>query len=341
MLALATGASGNASTDDVGLVTASEVAAPPKVGEFAWLAFGEPVRAGVLGKIDRPLLSNLRVVTDGGELAWLDAAPLAAKAVEDGFALEIGRGAAHTLALWVEPAVVAEGIATLGDGGLRTHQVEFAREGVESLLVGAGLDLVRVRFPAPVKLTGTPDGAAVRIEAALGVDGGAVALQVVFQTERAFADDAARRAREAEKQGRLGEFLAAWRELLDRAPFDAQLVKEAEGVLSRLIQQGLVEVQNAKQSAERARFFRLVDLFRQCREGARAIAAKYTGSEVETAAVALVGEIDRDLAGLEQDLNTAERARLDSILAALEAQKSPALAARVREVLTQLPGGTK
>ncbi|MCE9593074.1 MAG: FHA domain-containing protein [Planctomycetes bacterium] len=339
VLARAASEAGNALADDVGLVAANDAAAAPKVGEFLWIALGEPARAGVLAKIDHPLLTNVRVVADTGGLALLDGAPVAARVQDDGFALDVGRGGPRTLALTVETGVVAQGIATLGTGGLRTHQVEFAREGVDGLLVGAGLELVRLRFSAPVKLSGSPSGSAFRIEAALG--DADVSVQVAFQKERGIADDAGRRAREAEKQGKLGETLAAWGELLDRAPFDAQLVKEAESARSRLIQQGLVEVQNARQAAERARFFRLVDLFRQCREVARAIAAKYSGSEVETAAKELVAANDRDLADLERDLDATERARLQAILAALDAQKMPKLAARVRESLARMSGGTK
>jgi hypothetical protein len=338
VLARATTESGNAFADDVGLSAAGDVAAAPKIGEFVWHTLGEPARVGLLGKIDRPLLYDLRSTPDAGVLGALTAARVSASPIEDGFALEFAGTGARPFAFVVAPAVVAQGVATLGSGGLRTHQVEFVREAVDSLLFGAGLDLVRVRFSVPCKVTGTPEGGAFRFECALEADA-KVELQVVFQKERLFADEAARRAREAEKQGRLGDCLAAWRELLDRAPFDAQLVKEAENVRARLIQQGLAEVQAAKQSAERARFFRLVDLFRQVRNGAQAIGAKYAKSEVEAAASALVADIERDLVGLEQDLDTAERGRLQAILAALEAQKMPHLAPRVRETLDGLPGG--
>ncbi|MCK6447988.1 MAG: FHA domain-containing protein [Planctomycetes bacterium] len=339
LLARAGSDGGNANADDVGLLPASDAAAAPKVGEFVWTALGKPVRAGVLGKLDRPILSNVRVIGAAGPLELCDANPLAATPNDDGFVLDCGRAEGRTLVFTVAPTVVAQGVATLGEGGLRTHQVEFSREHVDGLIVGSGLDLVRVRFAAPVELSGVPEGGGFRIQAKLGA--GEVGLQVLFQKERALADEAARRARDAEKQGKLGECLAAWRDLLDRAPFDAQLVKEAEAARARLLQAGLAEVGEAKLAAERARFFRLVELFRQVRDRARAIAAKYAPSDVETAALALALEIERDLAGLEQDLNTTERERLGRILGALEAQKMPTLAARVRASLAELPGGTK
>jgi len=56
-------------------------------------------------------------------------------------------GGERALSLRVEPGPTAQGIATLGEGGYRTHQVEFSREGVTSLLAGSGIDLVRIAFP--------------------------------------------------------------------------------------------------------------------------------------------------------------------------------------------------
>ncbi len=352
VFARATNSPGTALADDVGMTApANSSDSAVKIGDYQWLSFGEPARIGVLAKIGRPLLGDVQLAPDVASDApdapnalGLDSAHQQIKAQEDGFALAFARSGAsakaHRLSLRVEPSSVAEGLATLGSGGYRTHQVEFQEDGVESVIVGSGLDLVRVAFAAPVKLSGRPDGAAFRIEAEIG-DAAAITVQVAFQKERTAAAEAARRAREAEKSGKFGEALAAWKEMLDRDPFDAQLVKEAEGVRSRLIQQGLDEVQQAKIAAERARFFRLVDLYRQCRRGADAIAAKYAGSEVENSAKELGASIDQDLVGLEQELDLTERGRLESILAALEQNHMPKLAARVKDALAAMPGGAK
>ena len=83
---------------------------------------------------------------------------------------------------------------------------------------------------------------------------------------------------------------------------------------------------------------RLVDLYRQCHARCEEVAQRYAGSEVERAARELQQEIDGDLAGLEQDLDRDEVARLQSILAALEAQEASALAQEVRSYLeTRFP----
>jgi hypothetical protein len=334
-------ASGAASADDVGLVASSDASsAVLRLGQFEWYSFGEPAQAGMLAKHDRPLIGDIALATGETDPLATGAARIDAKPREDGFTVEFTRqgesARAQKLSMRVEPAAVAQGVATLGDGGYRTHQVEFQREKVESVLVGAGLDLVRVHFASPVTLRGRPEGGAFRLDADLG-DASGFDAQVAFQKDRVAADEAAKTAREAEKAGQFGRALAAWKDLLDRAPFEAALVKEAESRRAELIQKGLEEVQKAKASAERARFFRLVDLFRQCRRGAEALAEKYAGSEVETAARELASTIDEDLGGLEQDLSQLERTRLEAILAALEKSDSPKLAARVREALAAMP----
>jgi hypothetical protein len=87
----------------------------------------------------------------------------------------------------------------------------------------------------------------------------------------------------------------------------------------------------------------LLDIFRACRAKAEQLAARYKGSEVEPEALALAQQIDQDLAGLEADLDRTEVKRLTGIAAALDAQKSPKLATRVRDYLAerfQAPAGS-
>jgi hypothetical protein len=94
-------------------------------------------------------------------------------------------------------------------------------------------------------------------------------------------------------------------------------------------------VQALKLDFERARFFRLVDIYRECKQRAQRCAADYAGSEVEGAARELLGGIEAELAGLEAELDVFEVQRLQAILRVLEASDSKLLAERVRTVLRE------
>jgi hypothetical protein len=76
-------------------------------------------------------------------------------------------------------------------------------------------------------------------------------------------------------------------------------------------------------------------LYRQCRDRARAVGARYSPSEVEPEAAAVAAEVEKDLSGLEADLEETERARLASIHKSLLAQKAEGLAAEVASYLAE------
>jgi len=190
-----------------------------------------------------------------------------------------------------------------------------------------------------VSVKGVAEGLASRIEvhAEGGAPLGEVVLQLDFTEERRKAGDLAYAARNAEKKGDLGECLKQWAELLNGVPYEEALVTEADGKRATLVQQGLSELLVVHQEIERARFFRLVDLYRQCRDKALAVGARFHGSEVDAEAQKVAAEVDQDLVGLEADLAAAERKRLEAILAALEARKATGLAAEVRAHLEKVP----
>src|SRR5690606_18758417 len=116
-------------------------------------------------------------------------------------------------------------------------------------------------------------------------------------------------------------------------------VDEAETARGRLVTAGLAELGEVEKEHERARFFRLADLYRRARDQARAVGVRYTGSEVETRAAALVAEIEGELGDPETDLTRAEVDRLKSIRAVLEAQGSTTLAAAVADYIDETYGG--
>ena len=156
-----------------------------------------------------------------------------------------------------------------------------------------------------------------------------------FQEERAAAINLAADAKGAERAGRLGDCLSLWQQLLDTYPFEASRVQEAESTRANLLRTGFEEMRALESEIERASFFRLAGLYRECRDQASDIAGRYAGSEVESSAQAMVARVDDDLAALETDLDRREVQRLQSILKTLEAREAQGLAARMRAYLQQ------
>lgn len=330
---------GGLDVDDVSLVATPPAAAPLSIDEFEVHALGTPARAVAVVKIGAALLqmelcegpsaiptprSELALSLDGSRILMLPSPPPA--------------GSNRTLVIVAEPALAAQGVASTGTDGYRVHQTEFERDGAASVLLGSGRDLVRVDLGRPARLTGRPEGGGFRLEAELGPSG-ELALQLAFREERAAAQGLAADARRAEAEGRMGEALATWKRVLDEYPFEAPLLTEAGASRGRIEQAGLSELQGVRVRLERARFFRLVDVYRRCRDGARRVAEGYAPSAVADEGQALLGEIEGELGVLERELDKAERARLLGIEAALRAEGAEKLAARVRERLEARFGG--
>ncbi|MBM3990262.1 MAG: FHA domain-containing protein [Planctomycetes bacterium] len=317
--------------DDVALVAggAAQLAA---IDEFQFVQHG--ASSAALFKIDRTLFSDFHV--RGAEGGLLARESLAIQKGDTGFALDCGGSGRRTLSLRIDEPLLKGGLATTGSGGYRAHATEFSRSGVTSIIAGAGKDQVRLAFDAPLTLRGRAEGGGMRLEGELA--GSTLRLQTSFQVERDEAAKLARAAREAEQRGELGLAATCWLALRDDYPFDAKALDEADAARTRIAEGGLAQLRRLRGEVERARFFRLSELYRQCRRDALAVAVRYAGGEVESDARALALEIDRDSAALEADLARTERARLEGIAGALEASASPQLARRVREYLQGLAG---
>jgi len=328
-------AGGGGAADDVALTEGAPGAAPLAIGNYTLALPCSPGTSAALASSTAVLLSGLEFTRPGATPLWEGER---FQATLDGPRLRLASAAPReAFALRCESALAAGGIATIGADGYKTHGRDFERAAVKDLLLGGKGDFVRLSFDVPVRLSGEPEGSAVRLVAeAAGLS--AVALQLEFKSEREQAGNLAYAARSAEKKGELGECLRQWSALLDTYPYEDKLVEEAEAARSRLSERGLAEVREVRLESERARFFRLVDLYRQGRERARAIAKRYAGSEVEREALALVREVEQDLTGLEAELDAQERERLAQILRSLEAQKATGLAGEVRNYLAKRPG---
>jgi len=320
-------ASGTVDVDDISLVDRGAAGDPAaKIGEYALRLGGEPPTTIHLTKVSKSLVAGLRA--EGADR--LRDHPFTVSA--GGGAFQVSADGASSLTLRVEPEQAAAGIATIGQTGFAEQGPDFEAEGVTSVLLGGGYDLVALEFDRPVKVTGRGVGGAdqLRIE-----HSGSFRLRVDFNDQRALAGDLAFAANKAEQDEQLGECLAKWNELLQSAPYEADLVQEARATRSRIEQAGLVELAAVEETFEQANFFRLVDLFRQCRARAVAVGDKYTGSAVEIQAGELVTRIDESLSGLETDLNKDEVQRLQAIHRVLQVTESNTLANEVQTYLRE------
>jgi hypothetical protein len=195
--------------------------------------------------------------------------------------------------------------------------------------------MVRIQLADPASVRAVAEGAATRI---VVTPASAVLMQLDFAAERKQAGNVAYAARGAEQRGELGPAVAQWTTLLNDFPFEDALVSEAETARTRLVQKGLEELRVVEADVERARFFRLADIFKKCRDNALALAKRYEQSEVETRARELALKLALEIGTLEVDVHRAERTRMRSILATLEAQGATTLAAEVRRSLTDKLG---
>jgi len=320
---------GRVDVDDVVLLSRPESSGALALDSFQFVPLGAPATAAVLFKIERTLLSDLHVREADGERA-----ALAVSTSDVGFALALGEGGGRVLSVRADGVLTTSAPATLGEGGFRTHESSFERDNVTRVVLGAGKDLVALRFEAPVRVTSRAEGAGLRLEVQLGA-ARAVSVQTSFKAEREAALALAREAREADRKSEYGAAIALWNRLRDEAPFDSELLGEADAGRARLAELGLAELRTLRAELERARFFRLVELYRQSRAQAQSIAQRFAGGEIEAGARAIFDEIALELDALEADLKRHERARLQSIAAALAASNSERLAQRVREVLEQ------
>jgi len=341
LAARATGSEGGGVVD-ADDVSALEVASPRRpAAELAGAALdlhGDPPIAASLARIDRPCVTGIQISSATAHGAP-GAAQLAAR-VEGAHIVLTAENVAKPARLFlrVEGQVASGGLASTGKDGYRTAGAGDEREGVETLLLGRGADLVRVVLPGPCSVRGARDGAAIVLTVELGALEPKVLLHLDFSADKGAAEDLAHKARGAEKRGELGLAIAGWKELLDRFPYEAGLVEEAEATRAKLVQEGLSAVREVRAEAERARFFALPNLYVGTRERALAVAARYVGSEVETDAAQLAAALDTEASGLRQDEDRAERERLAAVLQVLEKRGAQGLAGEVRARLEKLEG---
>jgi hypothetical protein len=321
--------------DDVSLV---EIAAPARSttsGIFELVPLGDSALSAVLLRGGIPVVSELRQVSlSGGDSELRRPLEIGAGQVDAGNSgPSIALQADSRIRFRLEPEAQDGGWATLGTEGFAVRSVDFEAEGVSALLAGEGLELFGLFFDPPVRLSARSDAGAFQISAEITEGGSSLVVRTSFADERVRAGELARQAEQAERNGEPGVALVAWDRLLRQTPFHKELVQRAERSRAVLARQGLEAVRSLAAEYERARFFRLADLFRSTRDSARELVGAYGGSEVGAEAATLLAAVEQDLAGLESRLFEHERRRLQAIQAGLEARGSPATAAAVEDYL--------
>ena len=154
-----------------------------------------------------------------------------------------------------------------------------------------------------------------------------------FDEEREATVNLVTDAEQAERAGDLGACLEAWRELLDRFPFEEALVNRAQTERARHLQVGFSELTAVDETLERADFFQLPELFQQCREKVVAIRERFANSEVAEASNVVLARIDESLDQLGASSDELEVDRRKGILNALQRSGASHLAEAVGRTL--------
>jgi hypothetical protein len=342
------GGEGDVSLDDVGVVLGDRpLGATASFEEYELFVLGSPGSTAALVRSGRVLFHSIALSSwmPTGLEGWSDAA-WTARSTDTGFELESGpapAGARCDVRVFGNRGLsaaddVAPWMSTIGPDGYRAHALTFEREGVESLLVGGGVNLIRFGLEAPETAASSVRDENAHIR--LGFGGASrLELQLGFREERSAATRLANRARQAEAAGEAGAAILAWSELLDRYPYERAMIAEAEESRARLAQAGLEEVEDVRREIDRADFFQLADLYRQGRARAAETAARYAGSAAETAANELIARIDEAVRRQSLGHAGSRAERLQGVLEALDGARQPGLTAHVRNELEAL-GGT-
>ena len=345
VLAATAPAAGSVSVDDVSLLEGDRAAGTviEKDSSEARL-FGDDATTAAFVRSGRVLLPGIdHAPWRGTDFSGWGAGSWTAAAEGRGFRFSCPEAPADaSLELTLNVTERGEGaenviLAAIGPEGYRSLAGEFTVPAATDLLVGSGVDLVRIHTEEPIAVTGAVRDGALRFRLATG-GRSAFHLQLSFVEERTRAKELATRAEEEERRGASGAALATWSTLLEEVPFDAALVARAEATRGRLVQSGMERVAEIRAEVERARFFGLAELFRQCRDSAVQVGRSYAGTEVEAEVSGLVGEIDGELSALAGTSPGAQTEALRLVLEAMKQDEAPDLTAHVIEALDGLEG---
>lgn len=266
---------------------------------------------------------------------------LAAQAVEDGFQITLREGGPEeSITLLLEASGEDPWAATLGPAGFRAHAGELALDGATDVLLGAGIETLRVAFGEGRALRGRLDGARLGVSAPFA-DGASLRVQLRFRAELLEAELLREQALAAEAANEPALALEQWGELLARAPVKGALVREAQAASTRLFTAGLRAIEELRREVQRARFFALPALYRETLRRAEAVAHAYRGTELQPIADQLAAEITDELWSSARRQAEAESERLRAVLGSREVARSPALSERLQAELARLAASAR
>lgn len=332
-------AGGSVAFDDLVLLSSpSSEPEPARFGEYEF--WSDDSHSSVLMHVDKLRLRAFAGVSRERRLVERPEgyeSKLVIEVMPVGFDVVLSKDARY-LNFIVDGALAAERLAASGEGGYSEESAGFERRDVTSFLMGRGTGLLLLAFESPVsirtKALPGSDG-----DLAVSIDLGSLRrlrIQSSFHEERQEAESLARKARSFEREGKLGQALQAWAGVLDETPYEDQLVAEAQEVRSRLTREALDRTDRLRESFERAKFFRLADIYRRVAASATELAAIYAGTEVETMVLSFRAEVDAALAAFERTNDSQERERLERMASVFEREGRDELALHTRRELELL-----
>ncbi len=294
------------------------------IGDYLWRINSQD---GSLRKIDSELLSGIRLEGIEGKVEF------ESERKTNGVTLRYRANSKANFRFEVSPAYFAErGILLLHSKGHARFSADFLENSASSLVFGEERNQLQIRLPGERLVRGrtTASGFLVEIPASESFE---VFFQIGFEEEKRRANDLLIQAERFEESQALGQALAAYSGILNEFPFEKRIVEKAGTRRDFLLREGLERIAELEKLQERARFFGLVDSFREASQVASALSQKYQGCEIGERAKSLLQEINKGLSALEQSQSKEEITRLGSIAKGLEASGQKNLAQELRRYI--------
>ncbi|MCP5021212.1 MAG: FHA domain-containing protein [bacterium] len=281
---------GNVDVDSVAWLQSGPGEASVSLHEMDGFLLGDPGTAFVLHKIDRVLLSGVHCLRERSGYQAL-AEPIEVRSAEHGMLLACKDGGAGQWIFTAAPRLAAGGVSTMGGAGYLARSLDFTDSHVTDLVLGSGVDLIRISFGGPVAVNGGARSGCYRFSVQVPQDT-EVLVKTEFKDELKLALDLSADAQKATREGRVGEALALWKQLLDRYPYEADDVARADAARSTLLNDGRSAIKTLNEELERARFFQLRMGFEGCWQDAVALKQRYAGSDLEASVDSIMEDIE-------------------------------------------------
>ena len=154
-----------------------------------------------------------------------------------------------------------------------------------------------------------------------------IQARLAFDEARQQATILSAAAERAEQEGRLGDVIATWSQLLETVPYEPTLVARAGAAIGDLRSMAETDLRAAREALERASFFKLPSMYSEVVEQAGAIEMRFmaSGPGTEDGVIAaqvhdLIEEAEAEIEGLGGRDAALREARLEAVYGLLRAQ---------------------